>query len=79
MVGGNRFREVPAADIITYGIEDVHAWMVARVALMCQHLGHRSAPTVAWRAGSTPGRFALTVTCAAGPERLALAATLRIR
>ena len=35
--------------------------------------------TVAWRAGSTPGRFALTVTCAAGPERLALAATLRIR
>lgn len=55
-VGCNRFREASAADTITYGIEDVHAWMVARVALMCQHLGHRSAPTVAWRAGDVEVR-----------------------
>gem|GEM_PF-5679787 len=43
-------RGVPTVDAITYGIDDVHVWMVARVALMCQHLGDRLAPTVVWRA-----------------------------
>jgi hypothetical protein len=33
---------------MTYGVLDIHAWMVARVTLMCQHLGDRATPVVAW-------------------------------
>lgn len=52
LAGCKRVRGVPTAGQISYGIEDVHAWMVARVTLMCQHLGDRIAPTMAWRTGS---------------------------
>lgn len=36
---------------VTYGVGDIHAWMVARVTLMCQHLGDRATPVIAWDAG----------------------------
>lgn len=48
---GAHARGVERANAVTYGVDDVHVWMVARAALMCQHLGDRSVPTVVWRAG----------------------------
>lgn len=46
---GAHARGVERANAVTYGIAEVHAWMVARATLMCQHRGDRSPPTVAWR------------------------------
>jgi hypothetical protein len=46
---GEHVRGVEPANTATYGVEDIHAWIVARVPLMCQHCRDRSSPTIAWR------------------------------
>lgn len=79
LAGCKRVRGVPTAGQISYGIEDVHAWMVARVTLMCQHLGDRIAPTMAWRTGSGEVRgihVCVEVTIASVEAAHAVGATL---
>ena len=79
LAGCKRVRSVSIPDAISYGVEDVHAWMVARVTLMCQHLGNRAAPTVAWRAGGGEVRgihVCVEVTMASVDAARAVGATL---